>query len=229
MPELLIATLHNWHKHFAFVVTAKRNYIIAAKCQKAQVRKFWVFFKADGSCWLSAAGWSLLQSLLCRCCCNAELNWHCPFFSNQKWQFLFSTVCCRFGLFYCLCYSFHTSTSRKQWASFAVTYQVLATPEAESRGSAVKTIFLFQTVSFKHSCRYVGRPQVRHVAIFLLGVIQGTCWPNLNAYQRCYLKAHYVIVFNLQHSFWPWRIWFHLTAPTVPFFKVMHGHVWEQQ
>lgn len=50
-----------------------------------------------------------------------------------------------------------------------------------------------------------------------------------NAFQRCYLKAHYVIVLNSQCSLCPWRIWLHLTVQTIPFLKVMHGHVEEQQ
>lgn len=77
---------------------------------------------------------------------------------------------------------------------------------------------------------YVVSSQNRLILPFFpFGVIWDTCWPDLNAFQRCYLKAHYVIVFNSQCSLCPWRIWFHLTVQTIPFLKVMHGHVEEQQ
>lgn len=40
---------------------------------------------------------------------------------------------------------------------------------------------------------------------FPFGVIWDTCWPDLNAFQRCYLKEHYVIVFNSQCSLLPMK------------------------
>lgn len=148
--------------------------------------------------------------------------------------FLQRTVCSYFRLFDFLYYIFHTSIAPQQRAICDISnrFQPLQRPRAAgllSKQYFYSKLFLFKSVILQHVCSELSE-QAYSSPFSSCGVIWDTCWPDLlMPFWRFYLKAHYVITFNSLCSLCPWRIWFHLTVQAIPFLKVMHGHVGEQQ
>lgn len=135
------------------------------------------------------------------------------FFLKWDVSVFMSTVCSCFGLFYFSYNAFQTSTVRKQ----GVIGWHLLTGFSHSRGweqqvCRQNNMSIPSCFFGKHGPRaymYVVRSQNKLILPFFFffpfGVIWDTCWPDLNAFQRCYLKEHYVIVFNSQCSLLPMK------------------------